>query len=77
MGGATLFSHVTELDGTNARYRAVLIDVDGCTVATVRIKASNDDEAVVQAAVLVDGHGVDLWDGVRLIEHFPPVDPPK
>ena len=72
-----MFSPVSELDGAIPRYRAVLIDVNGCTVATVRIKASEDDEAVVQAKVLVDGHGVDLWDGVRFIEHFPPVDPPK
>ena len=74
---ATLFPLITELDGTDPRYRAMLIDVNGCPVATVPIKASGDDEAIVRAKSLVDGHVVDLWDGVRFIEHFPAVDPPE
>ena len=55
-----MFSPIIELDGTNPRYRAMLIDVTGCPVATVPIKASGDDEAIVRAKTLVDGHGVDL-----------------
>ena len=72
-----MFPPIAELDGADPRYRAVLIDVNGYTVATVQIEASGDDEAMVQAMALVDGHGVDLWDGVRFIEYYPAVDPPK
>lgn len=72
-----MFPPIAELDGTDPCYRAMLIDVDGCSVATIPIKASGDDEAMVRAMALVDGHGVDLWDGVRFIEHYPAVDPPK
>ena len=49
----------------------MLIDVGGCPMATVPITASGDDEAIVRAMAFVDGHGVDLWDGVRFIDHFP------
>lgn len=58
-------------------YRAILIDGDGHTVSMYRIMAAGDDEAVVQAKALVDGHGVDLWDGIRFIEHFPAITPSK
>lgn len=72
-----MFPPIIELDGADAHYRAMLIDPNGSPVATVPIKASGDDEAMVRAMALVDGHGVDLWDGVRFIEHFPAVDPPE
>ena len=72
-----MFPPIIEIDGTEPRYRARLIDVNGHPISTVPIKASGDEEAIVQAKALVDGYGVDLWDGVRFIEHFPPVDPPK
>jgi len=58
-------------------YRAFLVDPNGHTVSMYRLMASNDDEAVTQAKALVDGHGVDLWDGVRFIEHFPALDQPE
>lgn len=58
-------------------YRAILIDGDGHTVSMYRIMAAGDGEAVSQAKALVDGHAVDLWDGVRFIEHFPAITPSK
>ena len=40
----------------------------------VPISVQDDDEAVERAKAMVDGHAVELWDGLRFIEHFPPVD---
>jgi len=68
---------ITELEGKDPRYRAILVDVNGCPVQVLPLAAADDDKAVVQARALVDGHSIDLWDGIRFIEHFPAVDPPK
>jgi hypothetical protein len=67
---------VTEQEGSGPYYRAILVDAQGYTVTMFRIMASADDEAAARAQVLVDGHGVDLWDGIRFIEHFPAADHP-
>lgn len=72
-----MLSPTTNLEGNDPRYRAILVDVNGCPVQVMPLTAPNDDKALVQARALVDGHGVDLWDGIRFIEHFPAVDPPK
>lgn len=73
---ATMLSHITELEGSGPFYRAILVDAEGYTVSMYRIIASDDAEALVQAQVLVDRHGVDLWDGIRFIDHFPAVEDP-
>ena len=39
--------------------------------------APDDEEAKHKAKSMVDGHGIDLWGGLRFIEHFPPIDPHK
>jgi ferritin-like protein len=70
-----LLSHITELEGGDPHYRAFLIDLSGCPVQVLPIVAPDDAKAVAQATALVDGRGVDLWDGIRFIEHFPAVDP--
>ena len=70
-------SEIDRPNGTPSFYRAILIDGDGHTVSMYRIMAAGDDEAVSQAKALVDGHAVDLWDGVRFIEHFPAITPSK
>ncbi|MER2265274.1 hypothetical protein [Methylobacterium oxalidis] len=53
-----------------ARYRAFLIDPDGRVVAIEHLAARDDEAALVLARTLVDGHAVELWDGMRFIEHF-------
>ena len=58
-------------------YRAAFVDQDGRVSFTVLLFAPNDGEAKRKAKTMVDGHGVDLWDGLRFIEHFPPNDPQK
>ena len=56
------------------RYRVLILDREGQVLRMERIEGDEDDEAVERARRLVDGHAVELWDGVRFIEHFPPVD---
>lgn len=58
------------------RYRAVLQRPAGAVTAVHALTASDDAEAVTIAEGLVDGHAVDLWHGLRFIEHFPALEPP-
>jgi hypothetical protein len=60
----------SEIDCTT--YWASFLDPDGAVALTVMFFALNDREAKYKAKGMVDAQGVDLWDGVRLIEHFPP-----
>ncbi|MHC2002855.1 hypothetical protein ACYQR9_20755 [Methylobacterium sp. CM6241] len=39
-----------------------------------RLAAEDDDRAIEAVKAMVDGHAVELWDGLRFIEHFPSVD---
>ena len=70
-----MHSNEIEVEGTHPYDRAILIDAGGREVSAYRIMASGDDEAVEQAKALVGGYSIDLWDGLRFIEHFPAVDP--
>lgn len=58
-------------------YRATLVDQRGMVVSTVRIAAADDADACEKARALVDGHGVDLWEDMRFVDHFPAIDPPE
>ncbi|MCJ2046815.1 hypothetical protein MKK58_20070 [Methylobacterium sp. J-078] len=55
-------------------YRVILLRKDGAVIGAVPLSARDDDFAIAQAKSLVDGHAVELWDGLRFIEHFDPVD---
>ncbi|WP_156467603.1 MULTISPECIES: hypothetical protein [unclassified Methylobacterium] len=52
-------------------YRALVLGKDGSLVGSVRLDSRNDEEACARAKALVDGHAIELWQGVRFIEHFP------
>lgn len=52
------------------RYRALLLTTDGRIAGTAKLMGENDDDALQAAAALADGQAVDLWDGLRFIEHF-------
>ena len=54
-------------------YRVILLAKTGSVIGMVPISVQDDDEAVERAKAMVDGHAVELWDGLRFIEHFPPV----
>ncbi|GJD94509.1 hypothetical protein [Methylobacterium iners] len=55
-------------------YRVALIGDQGVVASMVQIRATDDDEACKKAKALVDGHAVDLWEGLRFVDHFPATD---
>lgn len=65
----------TSPEDAEPTYRATLVSAQGMVVSTIRIAASHDVEAREKAKALVDSHAVDLWEGLRFIDHFPAVDP--
>ena len=56
------------------RYRAILIGKSGEVLGMARLNVDDDPTAMVEAKALVNGHAVELWDGVRFIEHFATTD---
>lgn len=57
------------------RYRAILLAPSGQIASLINLIAGNDTDALHLAEAMVDGHAVELWDGVRFIEHFPAIHP--
>ena len=51
-------------------YRAFILDAAGQVLCTAALVAQDDDEAASLAGALVEGCAVELWDGLRFIEHF-------
>lgn len=51
-------------------YLALLLDPDGNVVGSEHLLAADDDEAIELGRALADGHGVDIWDRARFLEHF-------
>ena len=49
-----------------------MLGIRGREVLHTPISAVGDDEAKTKAQALVDGHAIDLWDGMRFIERFEP-----
>ena len=48
-------------------YRAYVLDRDGKIQSYEPIVCADDDAAIATAKRLVDGHGVELWQGARKI----------
>ena len=61
-----------QADGSR-RYRAFVVCPDGYVLNTLTFSAFGDDSASAIAEGMVDGHAIELWDGVRFIERFDPV----
>lgn len=53
-------------------YRAMIIDEEGRAIAAIRVVAESDDQAIARTRAMVDGHAVELWDGQRFLQRFPP-----
>jgi hypothetical protein len=51
-------------------YRVQFIDLEGNVARTERLQATTDDEALALACTMTDGYAVELWDGLRFVEHF-------
>ena len=48
-------------------YRAYTVGIDGHFTASRAFACVNDDDAIVWAKQLVDGHDVELWSGERFV----------
>ncbi|GJD95882.1 hypothetical protein [Methylobacterium iners] len=53
-------------------YRALVLAPDGAVVEIHSLIAADDDEALALARCMVDGHAIEIWDGLRFIEHIDP-----
>lgn len=53
-------------------YRAITLTDDGRVLASGPLAARSDDEALLLAATMKRGAGIDLWDGLRFMAHFGP-----
>ncbi len=54
-------------------YRVILLAGCGTVHGVMPLAADDDEQARHRARRLVDGHAVELWDGLRFIDHFPPL----
>lgn len=61
-------------DRQSAVYRAIVVAKSGTVVNAMRLAADNEERAVQQAKAMVGDDTVELWDGLRFIERFSPVD---
>ncbi|GEP09208.1 hypothetical protein [Methylobacterium gnaphalii] len=54
-------------------YRAYRLTASGGICGVEHIEAGDDDEAKLLAAMIVNKHGVDLWERARYLASFPPL----
>ncbi|KAB1077103.1 hypothetical protein [Methylobacterium soli] len=55
-----------------SRYRAFILDADETVLRIEHLPAHDDDAALDLARKLLDGRPIELWDGMRFIEHLDP-----
>lgn len=75
MAGKTQEAAQAPGDDQPPRYRVIVLARNGEVLSTTRLDARNDMEAKILARSRVDGHALELWDGVRFIELFDPIQP--
>ena len=51
-------------------YRVYVIGSDGHFRSSLELECADDDEAMEQAKMLVDGHDVELWQRARKVAKF-------
>jgi len=51
-------------------YRVYVIGSDGHFRSSLELECADDDEAMGQAKMLVDGHDVELWQRARKVAKF-------
>ena len=51
-------------------YRVYVIGSDGHFRSSLELECADDDEAMEQAKMLVDGHDVELWQRARKVARF-------
>jgi hypothetical protein len=52
-------------------YRAYTIGPDGHIISSEPMICADDEEAIERARRLVEGHGIELWSGARLVARLP------
>jgi hypothetical protein len=62
------FSHIGD-DRTASGYLVMVLAVDNTVARTERVSARDDEEATLRAVRLAGGRAVDVWDGLRFVEH--------
>jgi hypothetical protein len=60
-----------------AEYRAYAVGVDGHFIGFEPLICADDAEAIEKARRLVDGHDIELWNGVRFVVRLDRGQPPK
>lgn len=55
-------------------HRVIMLAKTGAVSTVMRLSAADDDQAIEHAKMMVDGHAVELRDGLRFIDHFAPVE---
>ncbi len=51
-------------------YLVQFIDLEGNVIRMERLTAATDEEALALASAMANGHAIELWDGLRFLEHF-------
>ncbi|WP_336485676.1 hypothetical protein [Methylobacterium nigriterrae] len=73
MSGYSQAGAVQNGEAANQRhYRAFVLDADGNVLRIEHLTVQNDDAAISLAGAMVEGRVIELWDGLRFIEHFEP-----
>ncbi|GLS45572.1 hypothetical protein GCM10007884_35630 [Methylobacterium brachythecii] len=54
------------------RYRLTALTAGGLVLDTIKLNAADDAAALSLARVMAEKHAVELWDGLRFIEHIEP-----
>jgi hypothetical protein len=57
-------------DPSPACYRVLVLSTTDEVIRTERLPVTSDEEAITLAQAKVDGHSVELWDGLRFTERF-------
>ena len=55
------------------RYRTLLLDIRGKVLRVRAISAGDDEEASCITRNMLDGRAIELWDKLRFIKRFGPV----
>ncbi len=66
------FSVILPHDSKPSRYRAFILNADETVLRIEHLPAQDDDAALGLARAMLDGHALELWDGMRFIEHLEP-----
>ena len=68
LAGDEPFSHIGD-DRTAFGYLVMVLAAEDTAVRTERVSARDDEEAVSRAVRIAGGRAIDVWDGVRFVEH--------